>query len=52
LLVRPIEAGLPACVTWLLLPPSGPISAEAAVLVAALGVSAEQIDSLGSAFEA
>jgi DNA-binding transcriptional LysR family regulator len=52
LLVRPIEAGLPACVTWLLLPPSGPISAESAVLVAALGVSAEQIDSLGSAFEA
>lgn len=52
LLVRPIEAGLPACVTWLLLPPSGPISAEATVLIAALGVTVEQIESLGTAFEA
>ncbi len=46
LTVRTIEAGLPACVTWLLLPPRGAISPEAEVLVAALGVSAAQIDAL------
>lgn len=46
LVVRTIEAGLPACVTWLLLPPRGALSAEAEVLVAALGVSTAQVDGL------
>lgn len=43
LTVLPIEAGLPACVTWLLLPPGGELSEEARSLVAALGVDADQL---------
>ncbi|MCB1589187.1 MAG: LysR family transcriptional regulator [Xanthomonadales bacterium] len=42
--VMPIEAGLPACVTWLLLPPDGELSPEAQALVAALGLQPEQIE--------
>ncbi|MCB1608016.1 MAG: hypothetical protein KDI71_13685, partial [Xanthomonadales bacterium] len=46
LLVRPIEAGLPACVTWLLLPPGARLGPEALALTELLGVAAEQLAEL------
>ncbi len=46
LLVRPIEAGLPACVTWLLLPPGGRLGPEAQQLTELLGVKQAQLEEL------
>ncbi len=46
LVVRPIEAGLPACVTWLMLPPGGRLSPEALALTGLLGVEAAQLEEL------